>query len=247
MLSLAFTLLAGLVLQVPMDMAQVELSAIQQRFGSQPRASSEAQLEAIASRSARARVWLGNLVLEDGDLSRAQRVFAAATASTEAPLAHRGLGDVAAARHRWGTAVAEYDAALVGAAAPLAVELSAKRAVAVREQRWTALEVGCWVAYLVCAAVLAWRLRGQRLVWPVEVSFLAPVYAIFVAMAWPHGAEIVVALVWISVGSLMAVALVFAAPRRRAQGAALLALAMTAASIYVGLHRSGLLGRLAPE
>jgi hypothetical protein len=247
MLSLAFTLLAGLVLQVPMDMAQVELSLVQQRFGSQPRATSEAQLEALASRSARASVWLGNLALEDGDLSRAQRVFTGATASTEAPLAHRGLGDVATARHQWRTAVAEYEAALVGAAAPLAVELSAKRAVAVHEQRWTALEAGCWVAYLVCAALLAWRLRGQRLVWPVEVSFLAPVYAVFVAMAWTHGAEIVLALVWISVGSLAAVALVFAAPHHRARGAALLALAMTAASIYVGLHRSGLLGRLVPE
>ncbi|MEO6952645.1 MAG: hypothetical protein ABI321_12595 [Polyangia bacterium] len=247
MLSLAFTLLASLVLEIPMDPAALELAAIQRRFGSQPRTTSEAQLDGIASRSARARVWLGNLALEDGDLVRAQRAFSAATGGTEAPLALRGLGDVAAARGRWGAAVEHYDAALVGASAPLAVELRAKRAAAAREQRRRAIEIGCWVIYLGFAALLVLRSRGQRLVWPVEASFLLPVYAVFLAAASTHGGAVVAALAWIAGGSLGAVALVFAIPLRRAYGALLLALAMTAASIYVGLHRSGLLAHLTAQ
>ena len=239
MLSFALTLLAGLVCDVPTP--QLEPAAIQHRFGTRPRATSEAALEVLAPRSPTARIWLGNLALEDGDLPRALRQFAASTEGPEASLAHRGLGDVSAARHHWGTAAAEYERALPGATAPVAYELGAKAAAARREQRWQRLELGCWLTYLAAAGWLALRLRAAPLGWPLELTFLVPVYATFLAVSWTHGKAVVLAITWIACGSLAAVALLFAGPPRHRLFAGLLALVMHAALIYVALHRSGLL------
>jgi hypothetical protein len=173
-----------------------------------------------------------------------------------ARLAERGLGDVALGEHRYAAALRHYDAALATRtdaalaardepSATLRAELVQKRALAVRLRHRFWLALAAWI--LFAAAVVAFiatarARRASAYAPPLEVAYVAPVYALLVAGCVGRDGDVLRALVVFAVGSLVLLWSWALRPRGLAR-AALLATAHVAL-FYAAVHFAGIVDSL---
>jgi hypothetical protein len=240
--------------------AERELARIRAEFTVRGKSESVAALERLARAApsteagGQAAVWCGEMSQLGGDLDGAAIWFAHARANAppggEAHrLALRGEGDVLLARRHWLDARARYEAAANGAGGVLAEELAQKRALATRLLHRGAVEYAAWalVAFIGLAFVVrAARGRGP---WrpPLELLYVLPVYALFLAGAIGRDPQVLRALAVCALGSLALIAASGLAARRAPPPPWLHALALVAANLalfYAVLNRTGLVDTL---
>lgn len=199
----------------PQAVSSAAYNRIERDFGLVPRAETLAALEAFATEhrgspvAARACVWRGQLALLDDDTRAATRFFGEALGDhpddTQRRFAFRGLGDAGLKSARLETADRNYLAALEGADAVLASELTAKRLLVAKwKQR---RRVGLASAFVLAAAV-AWFarrvLRGHgRLRFPSEATYAAPIFALLVSGARTSDRRVIPALAMCGVGAFL--------------------------------------------
>lgn len=200
-------------------LAAAAYARIEHDFGFVPRSETLAALEAFATEyrgspaAARARVWRGQLALLDDDTDTATRFFGEALGDhpddAQRRFALRGLGDAGLKSARLNIADLNYLAALDGADAVLASELTAKRRLVAKwqERRW----VG-FVSALLLAAAAAWFarrvLRGRgRLRFPSEATYAAPIFALLVSGARTSDRRVIPALAMCGVGAFLLIIL----------------------------------------
>ncbi len=164
-------------------------------------------------------------------------------------LSLRGRGDVAIAEERFLDARRLYGQALPGAPPILQMELEQKYAAALRLFRRA---VAAWLAWALVAVVLAWfavRIRRGRgpLRPPLELVYVAPVYALLIVGCLGRDPSVLRALILCALGSMIVIAASGIAARRAPDRpllhATLLALA-NLALFYAILYRANLLDTL---
>lgn len=248
----AFSFLVALApLVAAADPADGELQSIRDAFSSRPIAASRAELSALALRrpdseaARRARLWLGDLALQAKRYDEADARYEDARESStgeDHALALRGLGAVAAQRHRWSEAASLFDQALAGAPPLLAYELRERSTGARREHRRFLFAVAAAALYAGVALAFALRLRRRpRDLFPTPLRFMLPLYALFIAAAWGRDPAVLRALGVLAAGSLGLSWLAFATRGRRPLVEILLVVAATVALGYFALWHAAIL------
>lgn len=229
--------------------SEVELRRIQQEFVLDAHSSWQVDAERFIARAPStqaaglARLWLGNLALEQGRWGAARSWFEEAQRHVPSDLlatfAWRGIGDVDYKEGHYAAALAAYAAARATADARVALELDEKIRAARRERDRFRWELVAWACALATFAWLCLALRGRTLRVPTETWALLPMYALLVLAASHRDRQMTLTLAYIAAGSLALVTAAFAGgpPRARARTMLLLSLA-NAAVIYIALQRS---------
>jgi hypothetical protein len=241
-----------------------ELSAIENGFGTRPRAETirllESWLDSHPSdpEAARAATWQGHLLRQSDDLPAARRAYGRAitTGGVWSFRAYAALGDLELFDdHRYTAAIAAYEGASSSPESYWAGygRESLARARTARREAFAAR--GCAAAIALQTLVFgitAWRRRGRAAFWPLpwEIKFYLP-FAVVMTLAassiQPSKRAAIRAVCW---GGLAVVAgfavhsrTATLTPAKRVVGA-LLVLASAAALVYASLVAFGLAGTL---
>jgi hypothetical protein len=237
--------------------ANAELTTLKSSFVGQPLGDAEAPLVAFARRwpateaAAKALLWAGDLaVTRRPKLARARYEEVAARFPSGEPhaLAERGVGNAELEMHHWSAAMRSFDAALVGATPIVTAEVLEKRAHAARERGRFALESLASLLVLGTLCYFGARVVRAVPVLPLEPIFLAPIYALFLLLAWGRNRDVLHALAWVAAGSLALVSAAFATPwrgrRLRFALDAVLLLAAHLAVFFIAAREAGILDLL---
>jgi hypothetical protein len=196
--------------------AGAELERLQHELAKRGKPETMAALDRLADdapdteASGRALVWLGDLARQGNDIARAEKAYgrAATRGGDVGRLGERGLGDVALLQHAYRAARTHYDRAARGAPPLLAAELAEKHTLASRLEARRLAAYGC---VGVVALALLWfaariRRRGPPLAVPTELIYVLPVYALLVAGSWGLDPNVLHALSWCALSSLVVIA-----------------------------------------
>jgi hypothetical protein len=248
----------GVPLAIDEAQAAARLAEIRARFSTRDKGASMADLQLLAREAegtesgGRTQVWLGDLLHQAGTNERAREFYLAAAGNASAEvrrLGERGLGDVALGDGRLSEASAHYAAALPGAPAVLAAELSQKIRLAARLQHRREIS---WAACALIAAALfwfGWRIRrgSGGLGLPTELWYVLPIYALLILGCVGRDAPVLHALIGGAIGSALLIG-VSGLAARRSPGRTILHASVVAlanlALFYVVVQRSGLIDTL---
>jgi hypothetical protein len=241
--------------------AAARLAEIRARFTQRDKSESTLALEQLAREApsteagGQAAAWRGALAQQAGDLDGASEWYARAlTAPPGAArrLGARGLGDLDVAARRYRSAERRFAEAARGADGVLAEELTQKLALAQKLALRQWIE---WASWLMVALALgyfaarAWRGTGA-LRPPLELIYVAPIYALLVAGGWGRDADVLRALIMGALGSAALITAAGLAARRAAPTGKLRwlqALALVAGNLalfYAVVNRTGIYDKL---
>ncbi len=252
-------LVCGLLLS-PAESAQTRLDALRTEFALRGTDEAERELLAIAREASEtpaagdALVWLGNLAEQDGALSQASRWYAEAVhyPGMTHCLALRGMGDVALAGGKLDEAHHRFEDVLRACPTNLHGEARQKLAAVARGRGHRALTL--LFGAILCATVglLGWRLARLevRPRFPRELTFVLPIFALFLLAGLGRGRQLMLALGQIAIGAslLIAASGIAAAQPRRSRFQLLLQTSLVGISnlgiVYLALLHSALLDPL---
>jgi hypothetical protein len=239
--------------------AATAVANVELRFQARPRSDSDRALVEIAQRwprtagGERALLWRGDLLLQQHRADEAlvcyDTVRAWAVDDRSSMLALRGEANVALEKHQWRKAMRELKTASAYADGAAILELHEKYAIAAREQLRYEAELISWLAIAICVLVLLARIRRATILRvPIATKFLAPIYALFLLLAWHRDPKVFQALMFIAGGSLLLTSLAFVVPpphtRARRLALASVLTVVNLALLYVSFRRAGLIDAL---